>query len=222
MTDAFPLQKLIEKRMAELDLYWSDLSRACGFKNNIGHGARQIDSVGHGNLNGPWSKKILDALPVALSIDQAMFDEAIKETAKIVAREEEEAEAARIEAWSAAFKPNAFLIGSSSRPSQIVIFGITGGASRWLEIPLDLSLPPITFAAQAHAVVKKTPFVPFFGATVGSIVNFSPDHAVRFALEGNPVESFARAYAPGQVSLLLQGRPIAAEAFAKIVGTQGA
>jgi len=46
----------------------------------------------------------------------------------------------------------------------------------------------------------------------------APDHAVRFDLQGNPVEVFPRAYCPGQVTLTLGGRKISAEKFANIVG----
>ena len=80
-------------------------------------------------------------------------------------------------------------------------FRISGGAERWLKIPLDISQPPITYAEQALAVVRKTPSVAFFGPTTGFIVNYTPDHAVRFDVEGRPIESLARAYRPGAVTL---------------------
>ena len=92
---------------------------------------------------------------------------------------------------------------------------IPSAVTSLLQIPLDLSQPPVTFAAQAHAVVKKTPFVPFHGATMGFIVNYSPDHAVRFDLDGDPVESFECAYIPGEVELFLRGRKVPTGAFAK-------
>jgi hypothetical protein len=38
------------------------------------------------------------------------------------------------------------------------------------------------------------------------IVNYTTDHAVRFDLQGNPVEFFPRAYCPMQVSLTLGSR----------------
>jgi hypothetical protein len=59
-------------------------------------------------------------------------------------------------------------------PSQIFIFAVTGGAERWLKIPFDLSQSSVTYAEQALAVVRKTPFVQFFGRTTGFIVNYTP------------------------------------------------
>jgi hypothetical protein len=64
----------------------------------------------------------------------------------------------------------------------------SGGSERWLKIPLDCTRPSITFATRALSVVRKTPVVPFFGPTTGFVVNYSPDRAVRFDLDGNPVE----------------------------------
>jgi hypothetical protein len=57
-------------------------------------------------------------------------------------------------------------------------------------------------------VVRETPTVQFFGLTTGFIVNYTADHAVRFDLEGRPMETLARAYRPGEVTLHLGGRAI--------------
>jgi hypothetical protein len=121
-------------------------------------------------------------------------------------------------AWREEFKPHAILLGTQERPSQIFIFAVTGGAERWLKIHLDVSQPPVTYAEQALAIVRKTPFVQFFGKTTGFIVNYSPDHAVRFDCEGTPVEIFSRAYRPGEVTVSLGRRLISAEAFGKALG----
>ena len=113
----------------------------------------------------------------------------------------------------------AYLLGTDRRPSQIWIFGIAVGAERWLKIPLDISKPPITYVEQALSVVRKTPIVKFFGPTSGFIVNFSADHAVRFDLEGRPVETLDYAYRPGEVTLYLRNREISSETFGRILGT---
>jgi hypothetical protein len=47
------------------------------------------------------------------------------------------ADAEREAARRAAFRPCAWLLGAESTPSQITIYGMTGGAER-LRIPLDL------------------------------------------------------------------------------------
>jgi hypothetical protein len=45
--------------------------------------------------------------------------------------------------------------------------------------------------------------VPFFGATKGFIVNYTPDHAVQFDIDSNVVASFERAYRPGEVEFFI-------------------
>lgn len=83
---------------------------------------------------------------------------------------------------------------------------ITGAPERWLRIALDLTQPPITFAAQALAVVEKTPVVPFFGPTTGFVISYTPDHAVRFNRKGAAVEVLKEHMHPGKWSFL-SGRP---------------
>ena len=94
-------------------------------------------------------------------------------------------------------------MGTESRPSSITIYGLSGGAERWLKIPLDLSQPPVTFAAQALTVVRRTPTVTFFGPTKGFIVNYTPDRAVQFDTDGNVIASFDKAYRPGEVEFFI-------------------
>jgi hypothetical protein len=68
-------------------------------------------------------------------------------------------------------------------------------------------------------VIRKKPFVTFFGRTTGFIVNYTPDHAVRFDVDGNPVESLPQAYVPGTVEVVLgRGRKISAAELGKILG----
>ena len=98
------------------------------------------------------------------------------------------------------------------------MYGLSGGADRWLRIPLDLSQPPVTFAAQALEVVRRTRFVQFFGATTGFIVNYDPDRAIRFDLDGNPVEVLDRAYRPEEVIFAIGNKAMPAQNFFKILG----
>jgi hypothetical protein len=202
MLDHYPIHELIENQAKRLGLGRNELARRCGFKN-LTKGLRRIDGVCDGDLDSPGANMVLDNLAVALEVDQAAVENAIAATAEIIAEANRLAEEKRDTAWRASFKPHAYLVGSEHRPSQITIYGITGGPERWLKIPLDLSQPPVTYAVQAHEFVKKTPFVPFFGPTTGFIVNYTPDSAVRFDLDGNPFEHFDMAYRPGQVEVFI-------------------
>jgi hypothetical protein len=162
---------------------------------------------------------LVAGLALTLELSPAVVQRALNDTNQQL---EERASRAAAEAeanWRAAFKPHGILLGAEERPSQILFFAITGGAERWLTIPLDLSQSPVTFAEQALAVARKTPSVPFFGRTTGFIVNYTPDHALRFDLEGQPLETLARAYCPGEITVTLGRRPVSAEAFGKAFGT---
>ena len=202
MSDHYPIHELIESQLKRLGLRRNELARRCGFKN-VEKGLRRIDGVCHGDLDSPRAKMVLANLAVALEVDQVVVENAIAATAEIITEAERLAEAKRDAAWRASFKPHVYLVGSEDRPSQITFYGMTGGPERWLKIPLDLSQPPVTYAVQADEFVAKTPFVPFFGETTGFIVNYTPDSAVRFDLDGNPVEHFDRAYIPGQVEVFI-------------------
>jgi hypothetical protein len=76
-------------------------------------------------------------------------------------------------------------LAAASRSASIcrTVFGITGVPER-LKIPLDLSKPPVSYAARALTVVRRTPVVKVFGGTTGFVVNYGPDKAVR--LRGQP------------------------------------
>ena len=67
-------------------------------------------------------------------------------------------------------------------------------------------------------MVRKTPVVRFHGPTIGFVIDYSPDRAVRFDLAGNPVAMLDRAYEPGQVTLRIAGKQLSADAFARILG----
>jgi hypothetical protein len=110
------------------------------------------------------------------------------------------------------FYPVGYLIGSDKHPSSITIYGITGGAERWLKIHLDATKPPLTYAPQALAFVRRTPLVPFHGKTTGFVINYASDHAVLFDLIGDPVEVLTTAYLPGHAEIILGGRKIDATA----------
>jgi hypothetical protein len=217
MTDHFPIPELIENQRKRLGLRRGELARRCGFKN-VAKGLRRIDGVCFGDLDSPGAKVVIDNLASALEVEKEVVEAAIHATAEIIAETERRAETERDKAWRASFAPHAYLVGSQDRPSQIFFYGLTGGAERWLKIPLDLSLPPVTYAAQAHRVVMRIPVLAFHGPTTGFIVNYTPDSAVRFDLDGNPVEHFDRAYMPGEVELFIGRRRVPTNAFATVIG----
>ena len=216
MTRLLPLQDLVEARATELGVSRSELARRCGFKN-INKGLRRIEQVFGGDLNSPSAMMILDALPMALVIQKEIINSAVRESSDLIERDRLRVAAQQDADWRTSFRAHAYLLGSERIPRQIVIYGFTGGPERWLSIPLDLSKPPVTYAAQVLAFVRRTPRVPFHGNTVGFVINYTPDHAVQFDLLGNPVEVLASVYSPGTVQLELGGRENLAKHFSRII-----
>ncbi len=212
-----PIHALVEARLKALGIRRSELARRCGFKN-LAKGMRRLDAVCKGDIDSPSSRMILTALPTALDVEEGIVQAAVRETAETLEQMDRTAAADRESAWRASFQPHGYLCGSTERPSSITICGFTGGPERWLKIPLDCSKPPVTFTAQAMAVVRRTPTITFFGRTTGFIINYSPDDAVRFDLRGNPVEVLSRAYSPAQIELQIGRRKVSADRFGRIMG----
>jgi len=217
MSDRLPIHDFLEARSKALGIRRQELARRCGYLN-VAKGIRRIEAMYAGDLESSSARTILKVLATALEVEQAVVDEAIRQTADTLDRNKQAVLAEQEAAWRMSFEAHAYLVGSEKRPSSVVVFGLSGGAQRWKRITLDCSRPPVTYATQALAVARRTPVVPFFGPTTGFIVNYTPDHAVRFDIKGNAVEVLDRAYLPGEVELQIGRRKISCDSFGRIMG----
>jgi hypothetical protein len=80
-----------------------------------------------------------------------------------------------------------------------------------LRVDFDLTAAPDTFAKQSldglrRKLARWRGSLPAFGRPTGFIINYSPDRAVRFDLEGKPAELFDRAFRLGEATLSIGGR----------------
>ena len=79
---------------------------------------------------------------------------------------------------------------------------------------MDASEPPLTFAGQALRAVRRrladwrSDQLPAFGRPTGVVVNYGPDRAVAFDMDGAPRAVLARAKRAGRVELTVAGRPL--------------
>jgi hypothetical protein len=210
MFDRYPIHDFIDDRLKGLGFWRGELVCRCGYKN-ISKGVRRLEQLCAGDIDSLTSRNLLKALPEALEVDQDAVNKAVNATAAKLAEEE----AIRDAKWRASFQPDAYLQGTSTRPSQIFIFGITGGVERYLRIPLDLTQPASDFVRQALEVVRKTPVVPFFGPTTGFAINYTPDHAERYDVNGNFVEVLDGYYRPGTVRLFISGKEVPEGLFSR-------
>ena len=199
-----PLQALISSRCSELALRPVEVVRRCGYKN-VSKGLRRLESISRGCFAG--TDTLIRGLPVALEVPADVVQQALEQTKRQIFEASEAA-------WRAAFRPHAIIMTERERPSQIFIAAILGVANL-RRVDFDLSQAPPSFVQQAldglrAKVARSGGVVTTFGRPTGIIVNFSPDQAVRFDLEGKPVEVLDRAYRLGEATFHLKamGRPL--------------
>ena len=214
--DLLPIKTLISNRCDELSLRPSDLVRRCGYKN-ISKGLRRLESVQQGCFKG--NEALIQALPSALEVAADVVNEAVAATQRQIYEANEAA-------WRAAFRPRAIILTEKQRPEQIFIAAIIG-VERLLRVDLDPTEGEVTYIDQALKGIRQKLArwnskvdvssvglgdlpLPCFGRPVGVIVNYTPDHAVRFDLSGQPIEAFDRAHRIGEAQLFLNGmgRPL--------------
>ena len=202
--EPLPIVTLIEERMKALGLSRRQLILRSGL-SNVTKGLRRLDALKHGE-DLESAVALISGLPTALELPLEVIQEAVQKSEEQLARVEEAAEKEREALFRANFTVSAYLIGTYPYPCPLTIYGVSGGAKKWLKIPIDLSLSPDSFAGQALSVVRKTPQVPFWGPTTGYVVNYTPDHAVKYDVNGAVVEVLPHAHIPGMVLLALGRR----------------
>lgn len=96
--------------------------------------------------------------------------------------------------WRAAFQPHAVLVTANKIPRPIFVAVMTGSAQKLYIIPPD-SLSKLSWPVWLARNVPEE--LPAFGKIEGFVINYTPDHAVRFDLVGNPVETLNSTYRRG-------------------------
>jgi hypothetical protein len=200
-----PIQQLIEDRCRILSISRRQVVHRAGYRN-LAKGLRRLDELPAGELR--TTQGLIERLPGALDVPAETVQEAVTET-------DRQRRAAEERAYRAAFKPHAIILTEHIRPTSITLAAFTA-ADRELRIDFEPNSQPISYITQTLRAVRRRSPIRFFGAAVGVVVNYSPDHAVRFDLDGNAVEVLPRAYEPGQLTFLLSGRPVSPEVLAAL------
>ena len=113
------------------------------------------------------------------------------------------------------FRPHAIILTERSRPSPKFVAAAMG-PEKILRIDFDVTGDPKTFVGLAldglkrKLATRRDNKLPAFGGPTGIVLNYSPDFAVRFDLDGAAQEIFREAYRIGQADLLAHGRPVPA------------
>ena len=228
----FPLSRLIRNRSQELGLNAKELGFRLGYRNSA-KAAGRVDALCEGHIASRKSKRALDRLANALEVPEHIVEEAVAATNEHLVELDRQAEQAKRVAqeasearWRASFKPHAVLDTEHKCPSQITICGLTGGIGRWLIVRLDNSKELTTFVQQvldALPTMLRTgrtgkKYVPFFGEAKGFFLNYEPDRAIRYTLDGEIVEVLPKAYRPGEIELDIGGRNRSPLTVARVLG----
>jgi hypothetical protein len=210
MSGQLEIAALIDKRMRELGLSRAELAARLGYRN-FAKGMRRLDEVCQGQLER--HSELLARLPYALKIDPKVVYGAENKTRAQMSEAARQAAVAQEQEWRAKFKPHAIVLTESSRPSQITICDLVDGESLKF-IQLDATKPRWTFIHQALRVLNKrlherhSAVIPFFGAPTGIAINFDPDRAVRYDLDGKALEILRGAVRLGETRVSVGGRPM--------------
>ena len=212
MKSDLAIATLIRSRMTELGLSRGEFAKRLGYKN-LAKGIRRIDALCEGDIEG--TKQFLDLLPQALETSAETVKHALDQTLRqleLAAKQEAEA---RDKIWRENFCPHAIILTERTVPSPIFAAAIIG-VEKLLRIDLDLTQRPVSFVRR---VLDRLPEgVIAFGKTVGFVINYSPDQAVRFDRNGQPIEILDKAVRPGSATLRLGRRPVTAEALQLVFG----
>jgi hypothetical protein len=208
MKSNLAIATLIQSRMIELGLSRGAFAKRLGYKN-IAKGIRRIDALCEGDVKG--TKQFLHALPQALETSADTVIRALDQTVReleLAAKQEAEA---RDKIWRENFRPHVIILTENTVPSPIFVAAIIG-VEKLLRIDLDATQGPVSFVRR---VLNRLPEeVAAFGKPIGFVINYSPDQAIRFDLNGQPTAILDKAVHPGTAVLLRLGRrPIPAEAL---------
>jgi hypothetical protein len=157
----------------------------------------------------------LDALPQALETSAETVKHALDQTVREIELAEKQEAEARDKIWRKNFRSHAIILTERTVPSPIFVAALIG-VEKLLQIDLDATQGPVSFVRQ---VLDRLPEgVPAFGKPIGFVINYSPDKAVRFDPNAQPIAILDKAVRPGTAVLRLGGRRITAEGLGLIFG----
>jgi hypothetical protein len=210
------IESLVVDRSTVLGLSRLDVVRRASYKN-IAKGLRRLDELLKGEIGK--TRDLIRALPAALDVPREVVEQAIEQTRRRIAEAQEATWHARETAWRAAFKPHAIILTERIVPQPIYVASIVG-VERLLRMDFNIALPPVSYAAQALAGIRRRlsefriesgsipDALPAFGRPIGVIVNYTPDNAIRFDLHGNALEILPCAHRLAECHIAIRDRPL--------------
>jgi hypothetical protein len=184
---SYPLHRLIEGRRAALGLARTELLRRMGYKS-ISKGIRRLEAIKRGDLSD--AQFFHAPLAQALEVEPEVVEEAFQAT-------RDQLHAERDAAYRAAFRPNLVWATVTQHQDWQRLGALYGGYKR-MRCFFQPGSSPATFVEQAKAMLPDPPDVLGYGRIEGFVINFSPDEAVRYDLEGRALACLPKAAHVGQ------------------------
>lgn len=186
------LSKLVEMRLTDLGLSREDFTLKLGFKQyaKAQHLFQNLQEDNIGDM--PHMRRDFAKI---LEVPQEVVDEAIQ-VSRDLRFERQDA------AWRAEFQPHAVLTTEREIPRAIFAAALTG-ADKKLSMLLPAAIPAVQWPKWVLGRLSRG--LPGFGLVTGFVINHTPDHAVRFGLDGNPIETLDKAYRRGRA--YMKGMP---------------
>jgi len=202
------IKTLVEKRSRELGLSRQDVVRRAGYVN-LSKGYRRLDALLAGDLH--TTRGLIDRLAVALDVPVEVVTEAVEATQREIWAQQDAA-------WRASFRPHAVILTEHERPTSITMAAFSS-ADRQLRVEFEPGTASISYLAQTLRAARQRSPINFYGKAVGFIINYAPDNAIRYDLNGNPLDVLSSAYRPEELTISIRGRPVSRDALAVILGT---
>jgi hypothetical protein len=184
MPEPTALEQLLLERMAALGLSRGDIGQHLS-PSNPSKALRRLDTF---TTTGECPEdNLCERLAGALDILLTDLVAAARATREAI---EAQAEAD----YRARFEPHAVWTTARSHPSSTAMAGFINAPAR-LRLPFPSDLPTEGYVAYCQDQAPNG--IPLYGPVTGYIINYTPDHARRYDLEGRPLETLQSAVRVG-------------------------
>lgn len=191
MAEQEPLVDVFRRHIKLRGMSRTELIKRAGY-NNVAKGLRRFDSLMAGDESNDL--EFVQKIANALELNADELELALQARVDFQDRRNRES-----------FEPHAIVRTERTMPSQIFVAALMG-VHRMMRVEFQDTSLPLSFVDE---ILDKLPtMVPTFGRVIGFAINFSPDYAVEFDLNGSPIRSIGQATQPGIATLTVNGKPI--------------
>lgn len=184
------LSSVIKLRLAELGFSRANLVRRMRYESTVAKGLRRLDALMRGDLRS--YANLRTPLARALDLHEGDLDKAADDTRYALwAREDR--------AYRSCFTPHGVWETESKVPRPIAVAGMIGAHRKLYFTPTGTK--PADWSEEA---ADRCPSgIPCYGAVQGFWINYTPDCAIRFTRQGEPLAVLNQAVRPGFATAVL-------------------